>query len=69
MQPPNHCANLPRHRAPWRLRLDGGTVAAREALFTGLNERIRDVRQAPDGSIDLGTDGAAGRIQRVQRAA
>ena len=56
-------------RALWRLRLDGDTVAAREALFTGLNERIRDVRQAPDGSIYLVTDGAAGRILRVQPAA
>ncbi|MFZ5490436.1 MAG: PQQ-dependent sugar dehydrogenase [Thiomonas sp.] len=55
-------------QALWRLQLDGEKVVAREALFADLGERIRDVRQAPDGSIYLVTDGAAGRILRVQPA-
>ena len=54
-------------RALWRLQLNGNTLAAREALFTGLNERIRDVRQGPDGWLYLLTDGANGRIVRIVR--
>ncbi|MBL8326888.1 MAG: PQQ-dependent sugar dehydrogenase [Rubrivivax sp.] len=54
-------------RALWRLTLAGNTVAAREALFTDLNERIRDVRQGPDGWLYLLTDSSSGRIVRVVR--
>jgi glucose/arabinose dehydrogenase len=54
-------------RALWRLTLDGHTVAAREPLFTELGERIRDVRQGPDGWLYLLTDGADGRIVRIVR--
>jgi aldose sugar dehydrogenase len=52
-------------RALWRIELNGNTVASREALFTSLNERIRDVRQGPDGWIYLLTDGAGGRVLRL----
>jgi glucose/arabinose dehydrogenase len=54
-------------RALWRLTLAGNTVAAREPLFTNLNERIRDVRQGPDGWLYLLTDGTSGRIVRIVR--
>ncbi len=53
-------------KALWRLSLDGNRVVAREALFRELGERIRDVRQAPDGSILLLTDSSDGRILRLQ---
>lgn len=51
----------------WRLQLQGEQVVAREALFASLGERIRDVRQGPDGWLYLLTDSAQGRILRVQR--
>jgi glucose/arabinose dehydrogenase len=38
-----------------------------EALFTEVGERLRDVRVAPDGSLRLLTDSAAGRVLRVAR--
>ena len=53
-------------QALWRLSLDGNRVVAREALLQDLGERIRDVRQAPDGSILLLTDSGSGRILRLQ---
>ncbi len=52
-------------RALWRLTLRGDTVIAREPLFESLQERIRDVRQGPDGALYLLTDNAAGRVLRV----
>lgn len=54
-------------KALWRLRLDGTQVVAREPLLTGLGERIRDVRQGPDGYLYLLTDGARGRLLRLER--
>jgi len=55
-------------QALWRLQLDGNRVVAREALFTELGERIRDVRQGPDGALYLISDGASAKIYRVQPA-
>lgn len=52
-------------KALWRLQLDGDRVVGRERLLTGLNERIRDVRQGPDGRLWLLTDGGSGRLLRV----
>lgn len=52
-------------RALWRLQLDGERVVGRERLLTSLNERIRDVRQGPDGQLWLLTDGSSGRLLRV----
>jgi glucose/arabinose dehydrogenase len=52
-------------RALWRLTLKGDTVVAREALFQTLLDRIRDVRQGPDGALYLLTDSSNGRILRV----
>ena len=54
-------------QALWRLRLEGTNVVEREALFTDLGERIRDVRQGPDGWLYLLTDSANGRLLRVAR--
>ncbi|HEY0299778.1 MAG TPA: PQQ-dependent sugar dehydrogenase [Rhizomicrobium sp.] len=48
-----------------RLEIKGGRVVAEERLLQGLNERIRDVRQGPDGALYLLTDNDAGRILRV----
>jgi glucose/arabinose dehydrogenase len=43
--------------ALWRVELDGDREVARERLLPDLGERIRDVRQGPDGFIYLLTDG------------
>jgi aldose sugar dehydrogenase len=48
-----------------RLELDGEKVVKEERLFRGLGERIRDVRQGPDGALWLATDSSSGRILRV----
>ncbi len=52
-------------RALWRLTLDGDAVVHREALFDSLQERIRDVRQGPDGALYLLTDNSDGRVLRI----
>ena len=48
-----------------RLEIKDGKVAREERLLQGLNERIRDVRQGPDGALYLLTDNSSGRILRV----
>jgi glucose/arabinose dehydrogenase len=48
-----------------RLELRGNKVVREEQLLQSLHERIRDVRQGPDGAIYLLTDNAAGRILRI----
>jgi glucose/arabinose dehydrogenase len=52
-----------------RLQLEGGRVAREERYFAGLRERIRDVRQGPDGLLYLLTDNPDGRVLRVVPAA
>jgi glucose/arabinose dehydrogenase len=52
-----------------RLRLADGRVAQEERHLADLAERIRDVRQGPDGHPYLLTDRADGRILRVVPAA
>ena len=52
-----------------RLTLDGEKVVREERLLEGLNRRIRDVRQGPDGALYLLTDEADGSILRVTLAA
>lgn len=54
-------------RSLWRMSLNGNTVVSREEMLTTLGERIRDVRQGPDGWIYLLTDSAQGRVLRLQR--
>jgi len=51
-----------------RLSLKGQAVTGEERLLQNLNERIRDVRQGPDGALYLLTDSSAGRILRVAPA-
>jgi glucose/arabinose dehydrogenase len=48
-----------------RLELKGDKVVKEERLLQGLNERVRDVRQGPDGALYLLTDNSAGRILRL----
>jgi aldose sugar dehydrogenase len=48
-----------------RLTVAGNKVTGEERLLQGLRERIRDVRNGPDGAIYLVTDNTAGRILRV----
>ena len=52
-----------------RLTLNGNAVTGEERLLQNLNERIRDVRQGPDGALWLLTDNSAGRILRVSPVA
>jgi len=51
-----------------RLALDGDKAVNEERLLQDLHERIRDVRQGPDGALYLLTDNASGRILRVAPA-
>ena len=54
-----------------RLSLDGERVVGEERLLTDLQprrERIRDVRQGPDGALYLLTDNTAGRILKLMPA-
>jgi len=48
-----------------RLTLDGDTIAGEERLLKELRERIRDVRQGPDGALYLLTDSRAGRLLKL----
>jgi glucose/arabinose dehydrogenase len=50
-----------------RLTLDGRKVTGEERLLADLKERIRDVRQGPDGWLYLLTDSGNGRILRLER--
>lgn len=49
-----------------RLSLDRRQVTGEERLLTHLKERIRDVRQGPDGWLYVLTDNADGRVIRVE---
>lgn len=51
-----------------RLELNGDKVVKEERMLHGVQERIRDVRQGPDGALYLLTDNNAGRILRVAPA-
>ena len=51
-----------------RLELDGDKVVKEERLLRDLRERIRDVRQGPDGALWLLTDNSAGRLLRLTPA-
>lgn len=48
-----------------RLEIENGQVMEEEDLLTSLNERIRDVRAGPDGSLWLLTDSSKGKVYRV----
>jgi glucose/arabinose dehydrogenase len=57
-----------KYRLLVRLELDGTRVVAEERMLQDLDERIRDVRQGPDGLIYLLTDSDDGRILRLEPA-
>ena len=46
---------------------DKGGMTRREYLFADLKQRLRDVRQGPDGLIYLLTDGKPGALLKVER--
>lgn len=49
-----------------RLELKGEEVVREERMLQGLEERIRDVRQGPDGFVYLLTDSEDGRVLRLE---
>lgn len=51
----------------YRLTLDGRQVTAEQRVPVDLKERIRDVRQGPDGWLYVVTDNADGRVIRLER--
>jgi glucose/arabinose dehydrogenase len=51
-----------------RLETNGNRVTGEERMLQNLGERIRDVRQGPDGFVYLLTDSRSGRILRVKPA-
>lgn len=51
-----------------RLSTKGEAVTSEERLLAGLNERIRDVRQGPDGFLYLLSDDSNGKVLRVRPA-
>ncbi|UXY14160.1 PQQ-dependent sugar dehydrogenase [Chitiniphilus purpureus] len=48
-----------------RLALDGERIVGEERLLTDLEQRVRDVRQGPDGWVYLLTDADPGAVLRV----
>ena len=54
-----------RAQALVRLQLDGRRVVKEERMLADLYERIRDVREGPDGWLYLLTDNADGRVLRL----
>jgi aldose sugar dehydrogenase len=52
-------------RALHRLVLDGERVVGEERLLDDLGERIRDVRDGPDGALWVLTDSSDGRVLRL----
>jgi glucose/arabinose dehydrogenase len=52
-------------QALWRVALVGNAEVARQSMFGSLGERIRCVRQGPDGFLYLLTD--SGKLIRVER--
>jgi aldose sugar dehydrogenase len=52
-------------RSLWRVQLNAGREVARVRMLESLGERIRDVRQGPEGFIYLLTD--SGKLLRMER--
>ncbi len=51
-----------------RLETSGDRITHEERMLQGIGDRIRDVRQGPDGYVYLLTDSAQGRVLRVRPA-
>jgi glucose/arabinose dehydrogenase len=54
-------------RAVLRMKVDGTTLIEQQNLVTGLLERIREVRQGPDGWLYITTKNPDGRVIRIER--
>lgn len=54
-------------RAVLRMQVREGQVAEQQNLATGLLERVRDVRQGPDGWLYITTKNPEGRVIRLER--
>jgi aldose sugar dehydrogenase len=54
-------------RALLRLKIEGHQVVEQQRIATALNERIRDVRQGPDGWLYVLTDSVQGRVVRLEQ--
>lgn len=52
-------------RALVRLIVEGGKVVAEERLLTDRRQRVRDVRQGPDGALYIVTDESNGELWRI----
>jgi glucose/arabinose dehydrogenase len=52
-----------RHLA--RLVMEDGKVTGEERLLRGNDQRVRDVKQAPDGALWVVTDDVDGRLFRL----
>lgn len=50
-----------------RIRIGGGTLELDERILPQLDQRLRDIRTAPDGSLYILTDGEEGELLRVTR--
>ena len=55
-----------REQSLFRFTLDGRKIVAEAKLDIGVNERVRDVRQGPDGWLYVLTDGRDGRLVRLE---
>ena len=49
-----------------RLEIDGDQIVHEERLLTNKGQRIRDVAQAPDGTILVITDEDEGKVLRLR---
>ncbi|MNQ72791.1 Soluble aldose sugar dehydrogenase YliI precursor [compost metagenome] len=54
-----------RGQALLRLHLDGDKIVSAERLLTDLGERIRTVKEGPDGALYLLTDSGQGRLLKL----
>ena len=49
-----------------RLDVEDGKIVGEEAMLEDFGERIRDVREGPDGALYLLTDNPQGRVLKVR---
>ena len=56
-----------RGQALIRLVVEGRRITGEQRLLTELGQRIRDVRQGPDGWLYIVTDGSEGQVVRLER--
>jgi len=49
-----------------RLEVEGDKITGQEVLLKDLGERIRDVREGPDGYLYFVTDSTRGRLIRLE---